>query len=234
MTIDGTFNILITGIGGTGILTVGSILGMAAHIEQKGTSVLNQTGLAQKFGAVTGHVRIAENQRQIHSVRIPAGEAHLLLGADLVVSAADDALAKLNREHSHAVINSHLSPTADFTRDADAVFPISDMEQSIAGELENGHSHFVRATTLATRLLGDAIFANFFLLGVAYQQGLRQVWPTNTSLPNQPAWTRLSLIAAHAWPITRTRLMPSVTFTRSSGYASSNRSCNSQSIPNCQ
>jgi indolepyruvate ferredoxin oxidoreductase len=172
ITIDGPFNILITGIGGTGILTVGSILGMAAHIEQKGTSVLNQTGLAQKFGAVTGHVRIAENQQQLHSVRIPAGEAHLLLGADLVVAAADDALAKLNRDHSHAVINSHLSPTADFTHDADAVFPINDMEQAIAGELESGHSHFVRATTLATRLLGDAIYANFFLLGVAYQQGL--------------------------------------------------------------
>ena len=172
ISIDGPFNILITGIGGTGILTVGSILGMAAHIEQKGASVLNQTGLAQKFGAVTGHVRIAETQRQIYSVRIPAGEAHLLLGADLVVSAADDALAKLNRDHSHAVINSHLSPTADFTRDADAVFPVDDMEQAIAGELESGHSHFVRATTLATRLLGDAIYANFFLLGVAYQQGL--------------------------------------------------------------
>jgi len=172
ISIDGPFNILITGIGGTGILTVGSILGMAAHIEHKGTSVLNQTGLAQKFGAVTGHVRIAENQQQLHSVRIPAGEAHLLLGADLVVSAADDALAKLNRDHSHAVINSHLSPTADFTHDADAVFPISDMEQAIAGELECNHSHFVRATTLATRLLGDAIYANFFLLGVAYQQGL--------------------------------------------------------------
>jgi len=170
--VDGSYNILITGIGGTGILTVGSILGMAAHIEHKGVSVLNQTGLAQKFGAVTGHVRIADNQQQLHSVRIPAGEAHLLLGADLVVSAADDALAKLNREHSHAVINSHLSPTADFTRNPDAVFPINDMEQAIAGELETGHSHFVRATTLATRLLGDAIYANFFLLGVAYQRGL--------------------------------------------------------------
>ncbi len=111
ISIDGPFNILITGIGGTGILTVGSILGMAANIEHKGVSVLNQTGLAQKFGAVTGHIRIAEFQQQIHSVRIPAGEAHLLLGADLVFSAADDALANLNRDHSHAVINSYLSPT---------------------------------------------------------------------------------------------------------------------------
>ena len=172
VSIDGPFNILITGIGGTGILTVGSVMGMAAHIEQKGVSVLNQTGLAQKFGAVTGHVRVADDQHQIYSVRIPAGEAHLLLGADLVVSAADDALAKLNRKHSYAVINSHLSPTAEFTHDPDAVFPIEDMEQAIAGELETGHSHFIRATALANRLLGDAIYSNFLLLGAAYQKGL--------------------------------------------------------------
>jgi len=145
---------------------------MAAHIEQKGVSVLNQTGLAQKFGAVTGHVRIADRQASIHAMRIPAGEAHLLIGADLVVSASNEALAKLKHEHSHAVINSHLSPTAEFTRNPDAAFPASEMEQAIASEIEDGCSHFVDATTIATRLLGDAIFANFFLLGAAYQQGL--------------------------------------------------------------
>ena len=145
---------------------------MAAHIEQKGVSVLNQTGLAQKFGAVTGHVRVADTQQQIHAVRIPAGEAHLLLGADLVVSAADEALSKLNREHSRAVVNSHLSPTAEFTHNPDAVFPVNDMEQAITDEIERGHGHFVSATALATRLLGDAIYGNFLLLGVAYQHGL--------------------------------------------------------------
>ena len=166
------FNILITGIGGTGILTVGSILGMAAHIEHKGVSVLNQTGLAQKFGAVTGHVRIASNQAAIHAMRIPAGEAHLLLGADLVVSAGDDALSKLNHEHSHAVINHYLSSTAEFTHNPDAQFPRSEMEETIATETNPENSHFVDATNIATRLLGDSIFANFFLLGVAYQKGL--------------------------------------------------------------
>ena len=170
--VDGPFNILITGIGGTGILTVGSVLGMAAHIEHKGVSVLNQTGLAQKFGAVTGHVRISARQADINAMRIPAGEAHLLLGADLTVSAGDDALAKLNHEHSYAVINHTLSSTAEFTRNPDAEFPLHEMEQTIAEEIKDGRSHFVDATTIASRLLGDAIFANFFLLGVAYQQGL--------------------------------------------------------------
>jgi len=170
--IDDTYSILITGIGGTGILTVGSVLGMAAHIEERGVSVLNQTGLAQKFGAVTGHVRIAAKQKQIHSVRIPSGEAGLVLGADLVVSAANDALAKLNHEHSHVVINNHLAPTADFTHDTDAIFPVIDMQQTIEEQIEPGRGHFVNATRLATSLLGDAIFSNFLLLGVAYQHGL--------------------------------------------------------------
>jgi indolepyruvate ferredoxin oxidoreductase len=145
---------------------------MAAHIEERGVSVLNQTGLAQKFGAVTGHVRIAAKQRQIHSVRIPSGEASLVLGADLVVSAANDALAKLNHEHSHVVINNHLSPTADFTHDTDAIFPVIDMQQTIEEQIEPGRGHFVNATRLATSLLGDTIFSNFLLLGVAYQLGL--------------------------------------------------------------
>jgi len=167
---DNPFNILITGIGGTGILTVGAVLGMAAHIEHRGVSVLNQTGLAQKFGAVTGHVRIADRQASIHAMRIPAGEAHLLLGADLVVSAGDDALSRLNRDHSHAVVNQYLSPTAEFTRNPDAQFPRAEMQQAITDEA--GNSHFADATSIATSLLGDAIFANFFLLGVAYQHGL--------------------------------------------------------------
>jgi len=88
------------------------------------------------------------------------------------VSAANDALAKLKRAHSHAVINNHLSPTAEFTRNPDAKFPVNEMEQAIVSHIEDGNSHFIDATTIATRLLGDAIFANFFLLGAAYQKGL--------------------------------------------------------------
>ena len=170
--LDDPFNILITGIGGTGILTIGAVLGMAAHIEAKGTSVLNQTGLAQKFGAVTAHVRIAANQAAIHAMRIPAGEAQLMLGADLVVSSSDDALSKLNAEHSWVVVNNHLSPTAEFTGNPDSVFPVEEMEQAIAGEIQAGRGRFVDATAIAERLMGDAIFANFLLLGIAYQQGL--------------------------------------------------------------
>ncbi len=166
------YNIMVAGIGGTGVLTVGSVLGMAAHIDGKGTSVLTQTGLAQKFGSVTSHVRIARQQGDIHGVRIPAGDAHLLLGADLVVSTGQEALAKVNSEFSAAVVNSHESPTAEFTHNPDAPFPYGDMAQALRDETGSDRTWFIDATNLGTGLMGDAISANMLLLGYAWQLGL--------------------------------------------------------------
>ncbi|MGI9229335.1 MAG: indolepyruvate ferredoxin oxidoreductase family protein, partial [Gammaproteobacteria bacterium] len=166
------WNVLVTGIGGTGVLTVSALLAMAAHIEGKGCSVLNQTGLAQKFGAVVSHVRIGNKQEDIHAVRITAGDADLLLGCDLVVAASDEALAKLHQQRSHAVINSHLSPTADFVKDPDVVFPIEEMQSTIVEETGVDKTWFVDATEISTRILGDTIASNLFLLGYAWQRGL--------------------------------------------------------------
>lgn len=166
------YNILVAGIGGTGVLTIGSVLGMAAHIAQKGTSVLTQTGLAQKFGSVTSHVRIAKQQSDIHGVRIPAGDAHLLLGADLVVSSGHESLAKVNNAFSSAVINNHESPTAEFTHNPDAVFPKNEMEQAITNETGADRTWFLDAIELGRALLGDAISANMLLMGYAWQLGL--------------------------------------------------------------
>lgn len=170
--IDIPYNILVAGIGGTGVLTVGSVLGMAAHIDNKGTSVLTQTGLAQKFGSVTSHVRIANNQSDIHGVRIPAGDAHLLLGADLVVSSSREALSKVNSAFSAAVLNSHESPTAEFTHNPDVPFPYGEMAQVLKEETGDEHTWLMDATALGTGLMGDAISANMLLLGYAWQLGL--------------------------------------------------------------
>ena len=169
------WNVLVTGIGGTGVLTVSALLAMAAHIEGKGCSVLNQTGLAQKFGAVISHVRIGARQEDIHAARIAAGDADLLLGCDLVVAASDEALAKLHNERSHAVVNSHLSPTADFVRDPDAVFPMEAMRQTVSEETGDDKTWFIDATAVSAGLLGDTIAANLFLLGYAWQRGLAPV-----------------------------------------------------------
>lgn len=170
--LDKPWNVVMTGIGGTGVLTISSILGMAAHIEGKGCSVLNLTGLAQKFGAVISHVRIGRSQQDIHAVRVAAGDANLLLGCDLVVAASEEALARVNGDISHAIINDYESPTAAFTRDPDARFPKVAMKKAIAAEVGEAKTHFVNASQLAVELMGDAIGSNLFLLGVAYQRGL--------------------------------------------------------------
>ncbi|MDX1369021.1 indolepyruvate ferredoxin oxidoreductase family protein, partial [Pseudomonas sp.] len=166
------WNILLPGVGGSGVTTVGALLGMAAHLEGKGCSVLDQAGLAQKFGPVVTHIRVAAKQDDIFAVRIAAGETDLLLGCDLVVAASEDALAKLNDKIAHAVINSHEAATAEFTRNPDAQVPGAAMREALIEAVGADKTHFVDATRLATRLLGDSIASNLFMLGFAYQKGL--------------------------------------------------------------
>ncbi len=170
--LDRPWNILLPGVGGSGVTTVGALLGMAAHLESKGCTVLDQAGLAQKFGPVNTHVRIAARQDDIYAVRIAAGEADLLIGCDLVVAAGEDALAKLNEKVSHAVINDHEAATAEFTRNPDAQVPGPAMRQALIDAVGAEKTWFVDATHLATRLLGDSIATNLFMLGYAYQKGL--------------------------------------------------------------
>ena len=169
------WNIVITGVGGTGVLTIASVLGMAAHLEGKGLATMNQTGLAQKFGAVVSHVRIAETQEAINAVRIPAGDADLLLGCDLLVAAGDEAIAKLNVERSHAIVNDFAAVSGDLVANPDMVMPLDDLRQIITTEVKPHQATFVAANDLATRLLGDSIASNMFLLGFAQQRGLLPV-----------------------------------------------------------
>jgi indolepyruvate ferredoxin oxidoreductase len=170
--LDEPYGILVTGVGGTGVVTIGALLGMAAHLEQRGCTVLDMTGLAQKGGAVYSHVRIARKPDEIHAVRIAAGGAHLLLGCDLVVSASADALSKLRPGHSRAVVNSHEIITGDFTRNPDLAFPSKELQQSISDATGAENAKFLDATRIATGLFGDSIASNLFMLGYAYQRGL--------------------------------------------------------------
>ncbi|MGH7028902.1 MAG: DUF6537 domain-containing protein, partial [Stellaceae bacterium] len=170
--LDEPYGILVTGVGGTGVVTIGALLGMAAHLEGKGCAILDMTGLAQKGGAVYSHVRIARQPDEIHAVRIAAGGARLLLGCDLVVSASADALSKLQPGQSRAIVNGHEIITGDFTRNPDLVFPKGALERSIAEATGPENTEFVDATRLATSLFGDSIASNMFMLGYAYQRGL--------------------------------------------------------------
>ncbi|MEM0953869.1 MAG: indolepyruvate ferredoxin oxidoreductase family protein [Pseudomonadota bacterium] len=171
-TLERPWNTLVTGVGGTGVLTVTALVAMAAHIEGKGCATLNQTGLAQKFGAVVSHVRVAATQDAIKAVRIPAGEADLLVGCDLAVAASNESLAKVDPERSHAVVNNAEVPTAAFVLDPDAPFHTEAMMQTLREQVGATRAFFFDATAVATELLGDSIAANLFLLGYACQQGL--------------------------------------------------------------
>ncbi|MBI4988621.1 MAG: indolepyruvate ferredoxin oxidoreductase family protein [Rhodocyclales bacterium] len=166
------WGILITGVGGTGVITIGALIGMAAHLDGKGVTALDMTGLAQKFGAVFSHVRIAERPEDIHAVRVAAGEADALIGGDIVVSANAEALAKMQAGATRAVVNCTETPTAEFIRNPDWQFPLEKMQQTILEATGEGRADFIDAGGLATALMGDAIFSNLFLLGHAWQKGL--------------------------------------------------------------
>ncbi|MBN7798495.1 indolepyruvate ferredoxin oxidoreductase family protein [Parahaliea mediterranea] len=170
--LDRPWNTVVTGVGGTGVLTITALVAMAAHIEGKGCATMNQTGLAQKFGAVVSHVRVSADQEDIKAVRIPAGEADLLLGCDLVVTATYEALGKVSHGRTHAVVNNAEVPTAAFVLDPDARFPTASMQGRVSEEVGEAGTHFIDATRIATQLLGDSIAANLFLLGFAWQRGM--------------------------------------------------------------
>ena len=169
---DELYGIVVTGIGGTGVVTVGAVLAMAAHLESKGVSVLDVAGLAQKNGAVYSHIRIADDPGKLHAVRIAAGGARLLIGCDMVTSGSAEILGKLNSGTTAAVINSHRTMTADFTRDADLAFPDEGIRDALAEATGKGGLDFIDTTRLALSLLGDTIAANMLLVGFAYQKGL--------------------------------------------------------------
>ena len=168
------YNILLNGIGGTGVIAVGSLIGMAAHLEGKGVSIIDMTGMAQKNGAVTSHIRICDDVSQLHAQRISTGEADLVLGCDILTAGAPDAIAKMRVGRTRAVINTHQQPTGAFTQNPDWTFPIETVEHVIE-EAVGRQVDYVDATKLATALMGDAIATNVFMVGYAYQKGLLPV-----------------------------------------------------------
>ncbi len=163
--------ILVTGVGGTGVVTIGAILGMAAHLEGKGCGSIDMAGLAQKGGAVYSHVKIGARPEDIHAIRVAAGEADLVLGCDLVVSGTKKVLAAVRKDETGVVVNTAEIFPGDFTRDPDYSLHPEAIKRAIrqaAGE----HVNFIDATGIATALLGNSIAANMFMLGYAWQKGL--------------------------------------------------------------
>ncbi len=165
------FNLLVTGVGGTGVVTVGALITMAAHLEGKGSSVLDFTGFAQKFGTVLSHIRLANEPAAIHQVRIDRGSADAVIGCDAVVSSSPVALT-----HYHAdirmVLNLAEMPTAEIVLERDAELRVGERAAALRKALTGGSFAAFNANDAAEQLLGDAIFANVMMLGFAWQSGL--------------------------------------------------------------
>lgn len=177
---NGNFNIVITGIGGTGVITVGAVLGMAAHLEGKKCSIFDMTGLSQKGGAVSSHLRIAHSGEQIHSQRIGAGDADLVLGFDMVGAMTKDVLNTLAMKRTTFVGNADIKPTAAFLKQPDIKLSSDPVIEEINKRVGSENSHFFNATELALSLFGNTIATNLFVVGFAYQSG--QLPLTETSI----------------------------------------------------
>ncbi len=169
--IHGTYGVIVTGVGGTGIVTIGAILGMAAHLEGKACGMIDMAGLAQKGGAVYSHIRLAEKPEDIAAIRVPARGADLVLGGDLVVAGTKKVLAAVKPGACLVVVNTHEVLPGDFTRNADYSLPTERLKRVIAQTAGAEQTHFIEATRLATALFGSSLPQNIFLVGYAYQFG---------------------------------------------------------------
>jgi indolepyruvate ferredoxin oxidoreductase len=167
--IDRAYNILIAGVGGTGVVTASGLLGLAAHLEGRHVRQLDQTGLAQRFGAVLSHVRVTRRKEDAATLRIPAGQVDLSIGADLVVAGGAESLAMLSADRSSVIVNSHHEMPPSFIRDPDYRLPEQGLLRAL--RLRSRELSTLDATRLASALLGDSVAANVFLLGFAFQRG---------------------------------------------------------------
>jgi len=169
--IRGTHNTVLTGVGGTGVVTVGAVLAMAAHLDGKGCGMMEMAGLAQKGGAVHIHLRIGEQPSDITAIRVATGEADCVIGGDLVVTAGARTLGLMTGGRTGAVVNSHEIVTGDFTQNRDFRLPAGRLRLALEARLRDGVT-FLDATRLAERLLSDSIYSNMIVVGAAWQRGL--------------------------------------------------------------
>jgi indolepyruvate ferredoxin oxidoreductase len=166
------YDLLVTGVGGTGVITVGAVITMAAHLESKGASVLDFMGFAQKFGPVLSYIRLAETPGQLNQVRIDTERADALIGCDLVVSSSPKASSTYRAGHTRVVLNTAQMSTADFVKHRDANLKADERVEAIAQVVGRANLSTVAANQLSARLLGNTIYANVLMLGFAWQKGL--------------------------------------------------------------
>ena len=169
--LDRNFGIVITGVGGTGVVTVGAIIGMAAHLEGRGTGIIDMAGLAQKGGQVASHLRIAPRPQDIAAIRVSAGGADLVLACDMVTASSQKVLGAVDKGRTQVIVNAHEKLDGQFTSNVDFSFPTRRIIAAIEEAAGSDMTHVVEAEATATAIMGDAIATNMFMLGFAWQNG---------------------------------------------------------------
>ena len=170
--IQQSYGIMIAGIGGTGVVTIGAILATAAQIDGKGSGVLDMTGLAQKGGAVKSFLKIFKDPKEISTIRLSYGDTNLLMGFDLLVANDEEVLKTLDKQKTKSIINSDEIMTGEFTRDKNFFLPFDKMKENLINILGKNNIEFIPSNTIAKKILGDSILSNMFIVGKAYQSGL--------------------------------------------------------------
>ena len=208
---------VVDGVGGTGVVTIGAILGMAAHLEGKGCGMIDMAGLAQKGGAVFSHVRIARTPGDVSAIRVSAGKADLVLGCDLVVSGAKKVLASVREGKTLFIANTAEVMPGDFARSADYSLPTERLKKAIRAAAGAERTHFFDATAASNALFGNAIGANMFLLGMACQYAALPLAPeaieraielNGEAVPMNIAAFRWGRRAAHDPDFVRSQIAP--------------------------
>jgi len=170
--INNTYNLVITGIGGTGVVTIGALVAMAAYLDGKGAGMMEMAGLAQKGGAVHIHCRISKNPEDITAIRVATSEADAIIGGDLVTTAGSKTLSLMQNGRTKAVVNGHETITGEFTRDANFSIPSDQLLLAIEAKIGNNNVKFHNFSELSKKMLGDSIYANIMILGAAWQNGM--------------------------------------------------------------
>ncbi|WP_088281492.1 indolepyruvate ferredoxin oxidoreductase family protein [Ideonella sp. A 288] len=165
------FGIVVAGVGGTGVITIGQLLGMAAHLEGKGVVTQDSAGLAQKGGATWSHIQIANRPEAIFTTKVDTAKADLIIACDSIVAAGKATLSLMREGRTYVAMNSHATPTAAFVTNPNWQFPVGGCEAALAAAVGAGRLGLVDAEQVAVQLLGDSIYANPLLLGYAWQQG---------------------------------------------------------------
>jgi indolepyruvate ferredoxin oxidoreductase len=169
--LDKPYTMLVTGVGGTGVVTISAVLGQAAYIDGKGFGAIDMTGLAQKGGAVACHMKVARTTGEINAIRAGIAAADLVIGCDLVVTASNKVLETIKPDHTTVVLSSHEMPVADFARNPNLRLPGEDLKRAVEERVRKGPLHLLDAHDYAVQLFADSIASNMFMLGYAYQLG---------------------------------------------------------------